>query len=99
MKKGNWYWIEKAFIREYTPKVGALGVAVYNYLASLVDTNQSCYPSQKHIAEVLGYSRTTINKVIKKLEDNGLVLVERSGRYSHIYRLLAVRCKAEETQM
>lgn len=99
MGKGNWYWMEKAVIREYTPKVGALGIAVYNYLASLVDINQSCYPSQKHIAEVLGYSRTTINRVIQKLEDNGLVIVDRSGRYSHIYRLLKVRCKPKETQV
>ena len=89
--------MEKAIIREYTPKVGVLGIAVYNYLASLADANQSCYPSQRRIGEVLGYSRTTINRTIKKLETHGLIRVEKSGRYTQVYRLLELG--ANQTHM
>lgn len=99
MKPGNWYWMEKAVIREYTPKVGVLGIAVYNYLASLANTKQFCYPSQRRIGEVLGYSRTSINRAIKKLEKHGLIQVNQKGRYQHTYTLLEVSCNLEETQV
>lgn len=99
MVKGKWFWMEKAVIRQYAPKVGALGIAVYCYMASLGDARQTCYPSQRHIAHVLGYSRTAINRVIRKLEMAGLVKVDRSGRYQHTYTLLAASCNTEETQV
>ena len=87
--------MEKAVIRKYAPKVGALGIAVYNYLASLANTDQYCYPSQARIGEVLGYSRTTINRAIKRLEEHGLILVDKSGRYQQVYRLLRVCCRPD----
>ena len=99
MERGSWFWMEKAIIRYYTPKVGTLGIAVYCYLASLANTRQTCFPSQKHIANVLGYSRTAINRVIRKLEMAGLVQVDRSGRYQHTYTLLRASCNPEETQV
>lgn len=99
LKDKNWYWIDKAIIQEYAKQIGAVGIAVYNYLASLADTNQTCFPSQKHIAEVLGYSRTTVCITIKKLEKHGLIAVDKRSRYYCVYRLLKVRCKAHKTQM
>ena len=98
LKNGDWYWVNKAVI-SHTPKVRVIGIAVYNLLASLVDRNQSCFPSQRYIAESLGYSRTTINKTLKLLEENGLIRIEKRSRYHCVYQLLKVRCKAEETQM
>lgn len=97
LKDGDWFWINKAIIQKYTQKVRATGIAVYNFLASLADNNQSCFPSQKYIAEYLGYSRTTINKAINLLEENGLIRKVKKSRYHCIYHLL--RCKAEKTQM
>lgn len=99
MERGNWYWMEKAVIQKYAPKVGALGIAVYNYLASLANAKQFCFPSQRRIGEVLGYSRTTINRAVKRLEKNGLIQVDRSGRYQHTYTLLKTSCDPEETQV
>lgn len=99
MEPGNWYWVEKAVIRKYAPKVGAVGIAVYNYLASLANTDQYCYPSQARIGEVIGYSRTAINRAIKRLEENGLILVEKSGRYQQGYRLLRMSCKPNAPQV
>lgn len=97
LKNGDWYWINKAVI-SHTPKVRAIGIAVYNLLASLASRNQSCFPSQKYIAESLGYSRTTINKTLKLLEENGLIRIEKRTRYHCVYQLFKVRCKTEETQ-
>jgi len=79
--------------------VGATGIIVYSFLASLADSQQTCYPSQKYIADKLGYSRATVNKAIKRLEDNKLIRVERRSRYYCIYSLLKIRCKVGETQM
>lgn len=99
LRNGGWYWVHKAVIREYAPKVGAIGIVVYNFLASLADSSQVCFPSQKYIAERLGYSRATISKKIKLLEESGLIRVEKRSGYHRVYHLLKVRCKPTETQM
>jgi len=99
LRNGNWYWISKRIIKEYSKKVGAVGILVYNFLASLADDNQSCFPSQKYIAECLGYSRATINRAVKTLEKNGLLKIKKRDRYHLIYYLCEPRCKASETQM
>jgi len=99
LRNGEWYWIHKAVIQDYIHKVGTTGVIVYSFLSSLADSQQSCYPSQKYIAEKLGYSRATVNKAIKRLRESKLIIVERRSRYHCIYSLLKVRCKPRETQM
>jgi biotin operon repressor len=99
LRNGGWYWIHKAVIRRYAQKVGAIGIAVYNFLSSLADSSQECFPSQRYIAKSLGYSRATINKTVKVLERNGLIRIMRRNRYHCIYLLLKVRCQPGETQM
>ena len=96
MESGSWYWIDKALIRNCAPIVGTVGIAVYNCLASFANAKQTCYPSQGRIAEMLGCSRATVNRTIKKLEASGLVAVERGGRYPQLYHLLPVRCNSGE---
>lgn len=99
---GSWYWVNKAILRDYAKDIGALGIAVYSCLASFVDGNQSCYPTQDKIAEILGYSRTSINKTIAVLEKHGLIAIDKRGRHNCIYHLRQVpkaRCKASERQM
>ncbi len=99
MDEGGWYWISKIVIQEYASKVGAMGIAVYNFLASMVDRNQSCFPSQQYIADHLGLSRSTVNKTLNRLESHFLIRKEGRGRHHRTYRLLQVRCRAGETQM
>ena len=99
LRNGGWYWVDKAVIKNFTPKVGAVGIAVYSFLASLADSSQGCFPSQKYIAESLGYSRATINRNLKVLERYGLIRIDKRSRYHCVYKLLKVRCKAGETQM
>jgi biotin operon repressor len=99
LRNGEWYWIHRAVIQVYASKIGAPGVMVYNLLASMADSGQTSFPSQKYMAACLGYSRTTVNKTIKRLEKAGLIKVEKRDRYHCRYSLLKVRCKAGETQM
>jgi hypothetical protein len=42
LRNGYWYWIHKAVIQEYTQKIGAIGIAVYNLLASLANSTLCC---------------------------------------------------------
>ena len=99
LRNGDWYWIHKAVINDYTSKVGATGIIVYSFLASLTDHNQRCFPSQKYIADKLGYSRATVNRALQRLEKNKLIMVEKRSRYHCVYHLLKVRCNTDETQM
>ncbi|MBI4766601.1 MAG: helix-turn-helix domain-containing protein [Deltaproteobacteria bacterium] len=99
LRDGDWYWIHRAVIRDYVPKMGSIGLVVYNFLASLADSSQHCFPSQKYMAGCIGYSRATINKTIKRLERIGLIKIQKRDRYHCVYSLLKVRCKAGETQM
>jgi len=99
LRNGSWYWIHRRILKEYSKKVGATGILVYNFLASSADNSQSCFPSQKYIAKSLGYSRATVNRAIKTLEKNGLIRIKKRDRYHCTYFLVEPRCKIGETQM
>ena len=96
MGDDNWYWIGKSVLYTHAKTAGVFGIAVYNCLASYANSNQTCYPSQQRMAEILGCSRSAVNKAIKSLEDSGLIAVERRGRYPQLYRLLKVRCNPDK---
>jgi len=64
LTEGSWYWVNKIIVQEYIPKIGSRGLAVYSFLASLADTSQRCFPSQRYIAKRLGCSRSTVNKAV-----------------------------------
>jgi DNA-binding MarR family transcriptional regulator len=92
LNDGDWYWIHKAVIKGYAKKINAAGIAVYNFLASMADGDQKCFPSQKYIADSLGYSRSHVHSTLKSLESNGLIWVEKRKRH-RVYHLLKVICQ------
>ena len=96
---GDWYWIPRAVITGYASEIGARALAVYNFLAAYADSRQTCFPSQKYMAERLGCSRSTVNKAVKTLAAAGLVGIEKRSRYHLVYTLLEVRCRAGKTEM
>jgi DNA-binding GntR family transcriptional regulator len=49
--------------------------------------NQSCWPSQKRLSEVTGWSRDTVIRTIKSLSLKGHLKVKRKGR-NNIYYIL-----------
>ena len=97
MKAGRWYWADKAVIQDYARTLGILAIAVYHLLASMADENQSCYPSQKYIADRLGCSRWSANRAVRKLIINRLVSVEKTAARRNIYRLIPLSVQQDHT--
>lgn len=92
-KKGNWYWIDKKILHQYGKRLRPSGIAVYNALASFVNSEtQSCFPTQKTMAEILGVSRRTVIRKIKFLKKLGLIRVEKKKGRCH-YQLLKLKAK------
>jgi len=90
LRDGNWYWINRDVLYIYGRKLRASGIAVYNALVSFANPKtQSCFPTQKALAEITGLSRRTVLRKIKLLKELGLVKVERK-KGSCIYHILEV---------
>jgi DNA-binding transcriptional regulator YhcF (GntR family) len=74
---GDWYWIPRIIFEDYTPKIGVIGLALYNAYSSYARDKGVAFPSQKTLAEKLGLSIKTIIKYNKILQDNGLIKIEK----------------------
>jgi len=94
IRNGDWFWINKKVLQLFSRSLKASGLAVYNVLASFANfKNQTCFPTQRVIADLIGMSKRTVIRRIKELRELGLLAVEkRQGRC--LYRLL----KPEVTQ-
>jgi DNA-binding transcriptional MocR family regulator len=99
MDSGSWYWVSKAVIQKYASKVGFLPIAVYHFLASMTDENQSCYPSQRYIAERLGCSRSSVSRAIKKLKVLKFIALTRGINGNYTYRLLDTKNCTDANKM
>lgn len=92
-KKGNWYWIDKKILHQYGKRLRPSGIAVYNALASFVNSEtQTCFPTQKTMAELIGVSRRTIIRKIKLLKELVLIRVEKKKGRCH-YQLLKLKAR------
>jgi len=88
IRNGNWYWINKKVLQLFSRRLKTSGLSVYNALASFANSkNQTCFPTQKSIARLIGLSRRTVLRKIKQLKMLELLRVEkRRGRC--LYHLL-----------
>ena len=68
--------------KELEPRDLLVYVAIKRYMNG--ETKQA-YPSTNLIAKVTGYSRPTVDKSIRKLEETGYINVEKRPRMSSIY--------------
>ena len=84
----NWYWVSKSVLNQYGRILRSSGIAVYSVLASYANSkSQTCFPTQKTIADRIGLSRKTVNRKVRILKDLKLVRVRKTkGRC--IYFLL-----------
>jgi DNA-binding transcriptional regulator YhcF (GntR family) len=73
----DWYWIPRVVFEEYTPKIGVIGLALYNAYSSYARDKGVAFPSQRTLAEKLRVSIKTIIKYNRILEANGLIKVEK----------------------
>ncbi len=88
----GWFWIEDAVIDRFGPHIGAIGVAVYAYLARRADKQGICFPSYQTVARQLNLSRRTVITYISLLEQHRLIVAaSRSAgskaRSTNAYRL------------
>ncbi len=93
-RRQGWFWMEDAVIDTYGRALGAIGVAIYAYLARRSDPRGVSFPSYGTIARDLNLGRRTVIKYIHKLEELGLIVVHRrngQGRASNVYQLVNVR--------
>ncbi len=88
------FWIEDAIIDRYAPHIGAIGVAVYAYLARRADRQGVCFPSYQTVAQRLNLSRRTVITYIRLLEQHGLLVAATrgatKGRRANAYRLVSL---------
>lgn len=93
-RTANRFFVDNTIIRHYGPGLGPYGIAVYCCLCMHADVDdQTCFPSQATIAELIGCSRRKVHDAILLLEELRLIRVERrqkeAGDYdSNIYTLL-----------
>ncbi len=93
-RRQGWFWMEDAVIDTYGRALGAIGVAIYAYLARRSDPRGVSFPSYGTIARDLNLGRRTVIKYIHKLEELGLIVVHRrngQSRASNVYHLVNVR--------
>jgi len=92
LEDGEWYWIPRRVFEDYTPKIGVIGLALYNAYSSYARNKGVAFPSLKTLAKKLGISTKTIIKYNKILEANGLIKIERrkGRRGSNLVTLLKV---------
>ena len=93
-RRQGWFWMEDAVIDTYGRALGAIGLAVYAYLARRSDPRGVSFPSYGTIARDLNLGRRTVIKYIHRLEELGLIVVHRrngQGRASNVYQLVNVR--------
>ena len=84
----NWYWVSKHVLNQYGRILRSSGIGVYSVLASYANSkSQTCFPTQKTIADRIGLSRKTVNRKVRVLKHLKLVTV-RKIRGRCIYFLL-----------
>lgn len=77
LKNGGWYWLNRTVLIHHGRKLKPSGIAVYNVLASFANAKQSCFPTQKTIADVVGVSRRTVMRKIRELNRLGIIRTEK----------------------
>ena len=78
LQNGQWYWINRAVLRRYGRILKSSGLAVYNILASYANSkSQTCFPTQKAVADRIGLCRETVNRKVALLRTIGLIRVKR----------------------
>jgi DNA-binding MarR family transcriptional regulator len=80
IRDSDWYWISRVVLEDFAPKIGVVGLALYNVYASYAREKGLAYPSQERIAKTLKISIPTLIKYNKVLEENGLIRIKRRKR-------------------
>jgi len=88
------FFIDNVIIREYGPKIGPYGIAVYCALCMHANIDsQKCWPGMRLIAEEIGASIGKVHEAVHVLEELKLIDIkeryhENGGQTSNMYTLL-----------
>jgi DNA-binding transcriptional ArsR family regulator len=98
LRDGGFLWLDKEALELVSRKTGNTGVIVYSWLCYYANSKaQDCFPSITTLAKHCHTSRRTIMRELKKLEDLGLISIQRIKGKSNIYRLLDVEKPVDKT--
>jgi biotin operon repressor len=90
IEDGNWYWISRKVLEDFVSKIGVIGFALYSAYASYAGNKGVAFPSQKTLDRMLKVSVKTIIKYNKKLQESGLIKIEKRRGRSNLITLLKV---------
>ena len=76
----------------YKLQLSSTEINVYQYLCSRANKERECFPSQTTIAKAVKMHRSTVNQVIKRLQDKKLIIItqrkrDNGGTSSNLYRI------------
>ncbi len=86
--KTDWFALPKELIFEYSDKIGAMGIALYAYLAASCDENKSCTLPDGFITLALSINRLRLRRTLQNLKDASLVKSEMHNSSHTTYILL-----------
>ena len=93
MRNGEYAYIHKIVLDDYGKQLGATGIAIYTALAYFANyATQGLFPSQKQIAEKARCSRMQVSRIVKEMEELGLVTKEPRVGHSSMYYLTKAKC-------
>lgn len=97
IRRAGWFWAENEVIDNHLHAIGDTGFTVYMVLVRYANnqTNTAIISLAK-IAEKIGKSKSTVKRVIKLLEKEGLITIERERKRPKVnevnkYSLCAVK--------
>lgn len=74
----HWFWLDSEYLNGYAKHLGVNCTVVYISLCRHANNDtQKCFPSMELIGEENKIHRTTVLKAIKKLEEWGLIKIEK----------------------
>jgi hypothetical protein len=88
---GNWFWADNRVVDEYLPRIGHAAFIVYICLAREAKSSRTCYRSPAQIAAASRFSKSTVSRAIKTLQETGLVEIVLNMAGEKGYRLCRLR--------
>lgn len=98
LRDGGFLWLDKEALNLTSRETGNNGVVVYSWLCYYANSKaQDCFPSVTTLSKRSHISRRTVIRHLKRLEELGLISVQRIKGKANIYRLLDVEKPVHKT--
>ena len=90
-REPGWFFIDNCLLDEYGHDLGVHAIAVYAALCRHANLySQKAWPSIRRICKLLGAGHSQVSAAIQRLENAGLIAVERREGRSNLYKLLKI---------